>query len=689
MMMEILHEGWLIKSPPEKRIWRAKWRKRWFVLKHSGHLPGQYLLEYYTEPTCKKLKGKIDLDQCEQIDAGISLESRKWNYQFTFDIRTPKRVYLLVAETEPEMNKWVEYICSVCGLKMHVEEDTESEQYSMTETIATSVNENEPQPSPALSEPLLVGGNNSSEPCSSEPPESPTNSYIPMSECISGRTPVLNETIFSFDNSNPLENAPPPPGKFNLERGTSGEFYDYPRQIQVPEWDPKLCLPQNAKERESVVASAAPQVNWDTYPRDLEASCGALRNSSVGASFGRLRLSNGRTTSRQQPPDAYENVVLPSSETNVANGGAAAPPRDLLPPKPAHLKDHPAQCYQNLAVRFTKVIVPAPPKSKDVNSYDVPPPPDPLAGASCVDDMYDFPRSVLEDDLNAAPPAPQGALKHVKHAYTNAPAGYMNDNVFSYDAQDVQVYSENYLSMDSQKHSHHPSVVYTDMSGDSSNSNNKSPSVVYSNLPSPVTPLIAGPHRPPPEVNRDLKPHRVVPSAHSRSCSSTSSTDVSSAKSPSPVEHVPPVDRGLKPRRNLEVPEKQNLLSLAPPPVSRLGPKHSFRRPRNPGPSLPSASYHSDRSSSDDEPSSSESSRRNSANEDHQPKFFNSSLVVMYPKDSSEIQYLDLDLDSDLQSPKSHDRASTSTVYKTVDFVKTKAFIEMRQNVEETYRKSQ
>ena len=35
-----------------------------------------------------------------------------------FDLRTAKRVYYLVASSEDEMNKWVECICSVCGLKM-------------------------------------------------------------------------------------------------------------------------------------------------------------------------------------------------------------------------------------------------------------------------------------------------------------------------------------------------------------------------------------------------------------------------------------------------------------------------------------------------------------------------------------------------------------------------------------------
>ena len=81
----IVHTGWLMKSPPEKRIWKTvnkiflyllllssfcisqKWRRRWFVLKLSGHIPGQYILEYYVDQSCKKIKGSIDLDQCEQV----------------------------------------------------------------------------------------------------------------------------------------------------------------------------------------------------------------------------------------------------------------------------------------------------------------------------------------------------------------------------------------------------------------------------------------------------------------------------------------------------------------------------------------------------------------------------------------------------------------------------------------------
>jgi hypothetical protein len=58
-----------------------------------------------------------------QVDAGLRFENRKQKYQHMFDVKTPKRVYYLVAESEEDMNKWVEYICHVCGLKAYKDED--------------------------------------------------------------------------------------------------------------------------------------------------------------------------------------------------------------------------------------------------------------------------------------------------------------------------------------------------------------------------------------------------------------------------------------------------------------------------------------------------------------------------------------------------------------------------------------
>lgn len=44
------------------------------MLKQSGQIPGQYVLEYFTDQSQKKVKGRIDLDQCEQVGSLLDLQ---------------------------------------------------------------------------------------------------------------------------------------------------------------------------------------------------------------------------------------------------------------------------------------------------------------------------------------------------------------------------------------------------------------------------------------------------------------------------------------------------------------------------------------------------------------------------------------------------------------------------------------
>jgi hypothetical protein len=120
---EVVCEGWLTKSPPTKRIWRARWRRRWFSLRHSGEIPDQYILTYYADRNCRKLKGYINLDDCEQVDLGLKLDERKLKFDHVFDIKTPTRTYYLAADSEGEMKSWVDCICQVCGLKSTSDEE--------------------------------------------------------------------------------------------------------------------------------------------------------------------------------------------------------------------------------------------------------------------------------------------------------------------------------------------------------------------------------------------------------------------------------------------------------------------------------------------------------------------------------------------------------------------------------------
>uniref|UniRef100_T1IV16 PH domain-containing protein n=1 Tax=Strigamia maritima TaxID=126957 RepID=T1IV16_STRMM len=672
--MEPVYVGWLIKSPPAKRIWRAKWRRRWFVLRQSGQIPGQYLLEYYTDSTCKKLKGKIDLDQCNQVDAGLTFENTKWNYQFMFDIQTPKRIYLLVAETDSEMNKWVECICQVCGLKI----DSEEDQPSVTSSIQLTV----------VNQPFTTNGvltSNDDEPITDDGRDSPTGPYIPISECVSGKNLTDNCII-----KHHLDEVPPIPTHTTTQkhRKMSGDFYDYPRLLHPPGLEDTQSLPDTnteelykfPRETSSVPqddGSSSPKVNWETYP-------GA---SNLRETLEHIRIGRN-TTGRKTSCEIYENVAVRRDSVSDNETEKHIPPR---PPKPPHLVD--LTTYQNCGNK----LVPAPSLTvTNTNSYDIPNGEalkrvvlQPNAGT--LDEMYDFPRPLVDDGLNAKPPPPSNAATATlprRHAYSNAPAGYMHDNVFTYDNRTLV--GESYLNMDLQRKE---SEVYTDMGGEV-----HSPVPIYTNLSSPNS-LSGGSLLPP--VHRDLKPPRkgsAGQGAVSRSCSSASSTDMS-GKSPSPVEGlVPPqVNRELKPKRPQEG-SRQSKLILDNPPVCRIKPsnmKRSFRKPRaTPSPTsvttmLPNNTRNRLHSSSDDDQSSSGGSRRNSANEEPRIQcVFN--FATMSNRREAEIQYLDLDLESDLLlTPKSPERTSASTVYKTVDFVKTKAFNETRQNVEETYRKSQ
>ncbi|VVC30383.1 Pleckstrin homology domain,PH domain-like [Cinara cedri] len=90
-----------------------KWRKRWFVLHNSN---SHFTLSYYRDNYCSKLKGQINLNQCEQVDCELKCDSCK--YQYIFDIKTPERTYYLAAESEEEMKKWIHFVHNICGLKL-------------------------------------------------------------------------------------------------------------------------------------------------------------------------------------------------------------------------------------------------------------------------------------------------------------------------------------------------------------------------------------------------------------------------------------------------------------------------------------------------------------------------------------------------------------------------------------------
>ncbi|KAK4301330.1 hypothetical protein Pmani_026518 [Petrolisthes manimaculis] len=724
--MEIVHEGMLKKSPPPKPLFRAKWRTRWFVLR-SGELPGQYFLEYYTDHTRRKLKGRIDLDQCDQVDAGITFANRKSesDFKYMFDIKTPKRVYYLCAETEQEMNKWVDCVCHVCGLKIYNQEDEyppplPPDHLSPTPPSATpptSLHHSHPIDHSALDSPPLSP---------SSPGSSISGPYIPISSCFTGkRTPNSNSSfpfgddlpvvrafenhrssipnemapsvpILCHDNNNssqpPLTQAPSVPvistgaiPRETFDRGLrpSGANSEDALSVQSPlgtegssvfsedEW---VATPHKVETRffsEGSRSVEGSQVNRDSHTKE----------GSVGMSHS---TGNGVVTLSGE----VRGLSLADEDHQIMT----APPR---PPKPAHLAEVPQQTYQNLESfsRPAALVRRNSSNDKVKNGYGGPhvvqeggsvvasdPEPSPVSVGSSLPPST--PREVNDEMYVALRPqqyteslSPQAAERNKqRHCYNNLVATPIQGQIFSYDVR------------------HHDKPGELDP--------RISPASLYSNIPqsnkSPVHP---------PVVDRGLKPRKTPDTTNSSPAELSppasgglvvgqESVSVGGAMGvspgPPPSSAPPIVDRNLKPLKNPQEPATKNLFVLEPAP-GRLK-KHNRRKPRAAPSPTPPMTHNGRGTDSGDEPDpSTPGSRRNSTNADDQ---------VFFPRAQQEIQYLDLDLDPEArQSPKgvkgkggssgAVGALAPSVVYKKVDFVKTEVFNKMRMNVEDTYRKNQ
>ncbi|XP_015593344.1 GRB2-associated-binding protein 2 [Cephus cinctus] len=576
---EIVHEGWLIKSPPTK-LWRARWRKRWFALRHSGELPGQYFLEYYTDRRCRKLKGCIDLDQCEQVDAGLRFENRKQKYQFMFNVKTPKRTYYLAAENEADMNKWVDAVCQVCSLKAYTQDEDAQRQMFQFES----------QESPPISPTSTISG-----------------PYIPISECISGRR--LNDT-----------------SSLSSTLGHGPEHYDAPRKLAPsPPRSPTTTDAESFTDDEWT--TPVPSVNWDTFPssgepRQAHSSCDTEIGSwSVRKRFGKLRIVDSVT------PPAVEKLPVP--------------PR---PPKPPHmLPENPGHNYLNLdgATESSKPTTPATPA------------PSTPATAIITDETYDFPRS--HQPGGAADTSTVG--RPPRHCYSNAAPSNVDDNrVFRYDFHDDEP---------------------------SSPRSESSMTATYSNLPSPqmresTTSIPTTMAPPPPVVYRQLKPGRKTSDSTSVISNEPSPGPVLSVPDISSTEHSPAeppsINRKLKPPLN-KSPLEGPLQLAAPPGRGRMR--------AAPSPTPPSHSHTGRHQSTSDED--------NNAPEDKEEFYYYQEHNNFIPASSNRrlvvLQYLDLDLEATESFASSSLPVAQSppntTVYKTVDFLKTEAFNRTRQRVEE------
>ncbi|XP_023663009.1 GRB2-associated-binding protein 2 isoform X1 [Paramormyrops kingsleyae] len=347
---EIVCQGWLRKSPPEKKLRRYAWKKRWFVLR-SGRMSGDLnALEYYKNDHSKKPIRVIDLDCCEQVDAGLTFKRKDFQDSFVFDIRTSDRTFYLVAETEEEMNKWVRAICQLCGFNQA------EENYDGGRTVAGA--SHTPRSLAAeLGAPFssLIGDRKSTLPAHSSQPvlftfdipalhvQGPLSNSVPqdylfLHQCMSRKSESARSASFSQATRGSLLSGSDSPsqrvsrGFPHCLNGTGAQthgFYSLPKPGRHPS---RASTTQPESPRDSC-CDVAKGPSWDWGGSEVYTF--KTPNNALAASL----CADG-----DPPPDNRHPPTPPSSfyqtprtfdknhnAVSVSDGPAAPPPR---PPKP-------------------------------------------------------------------------------------------------------------------------------------------------------------------------------------------------------------------------------------------------------------------------------------------------------------------------------------------------------------------
>uniref|UniRef100_A0A5S6R0X6 PH domain-containing protein n=1 Tax=Trichuris muris TaxID=70415 RepID=A0A5S6R0X6_TRIMR len=224
VMLEVLREGWLTKSPPDWKFWNSKWKPRYFVL-IADHSAGECSLKYYLDQEKTKLRGSINLDECIQVDAYLTFDYKnRIRYQWIFDIRIPKRVYYLVATSEEDMNAWVNDLCCVCNLQRDQDPDYSETLAACDNDVLSADPLNWKRSKPVQSANRKLCDRDAW--CNGNEGGRTVQGYIPLTDCISG-PPRPKQSQRSAKSSEIPPSHPPPPLPAELKfRKTSENVRD-------------------------------------------------------------------------------------------------------------------------------------------------------------------------------------------------------------------------------------------------------------------------------------------------------------------------------------------------------------------------------------------------------------------------------------------------------------------------------
>ncbi|KAM9237431.1 GRB2-associated-binding protein 1 isoform 2-T2 [Dugong dugon] len=671
---EVVCSGWLRKSPPEKKLKRYAWKRRWFVLR-SGRLTGDPdVLEYYKNDHAKKPIRIIDLNLCQQVDAGLTFNKKEFENSYIFDINTIDRIFYLVADSEEEMNKWVRCICDICGFNPTEEDAVKPPGPSLqapadlplainTAPPSTHVDSSSatlPPPYQLINLPphletlgiqedpqdylLLIN-------CQSKKPE-PMRTHADSAKSTSLETDC-NDNVPSHKN----------PASSQSKHGVNGFFQQQMMYDSVP-------LRAASVSVDSSLYNLPRSYSHDVLPKVSPSSTEAdgelyVFNTPSGTSSVDTQMRHV-SISYDIPPTPGNTYQIPRTfpEGTLGQTSKLETIPDIPPPRPP--KPHPA--HDRSPVETCSITRMA---SDTDSSYCIPTagvPPSRSNTISTVDlnklrkdassqDCYDIPRTFPSDRSSSL----EGFHNHFKIK-----------NVLTVGSVSSEELNENYVPMNPNSPPRQHSSSFTEPIQEAN-----------------YVPMTPG------TFDFSSFGMQVPPPAHMGFRSSPKTPP----RRPVPVADCepPPVDRNLKPDRKVKpapleikpLPEWEELQAPVRSPITRSFARDSSRFPMSPRPD----SVHSTTSSSDSHDSEENYVPMNPNLSSEDPNLFGSNSLdggsspMVKPKGDKQVEYLDLDLDSGKSTPprKQKNSGSGSSVadervdYVVVDQQKTLALKSTRE----------
>lgn len=656
---EVVCSGWLRKSPPEKKLKRYAWKRRWFVLR-SGRLTGDPdVLEYYKNDHAKKPIRIIDLNLCQQVDAGLTFNKKEFENSYIFDINTIDRIFYLVADSEEEMNKWVRCICDICGFNPTEEDPVKPSGGSSQAPVDLPLAINTAPPSTQVDSssaalpppyqlinlpPHLETLGIQEDPqdylllinCQSKKPE-PTRTHADSAKSTSSETDC-NDNVPSHKN----------PASSQSKHGVNGFFQ---QQMMYDSPPPRAASVSVDSSLYNLPRSYSHDVLPKVSPSSTEAD-GELYvfNTPSGTSSVETQMRHV-SISYDIPPTPGNTYQIPRTfpEGTLGQTSKLDTIPDIPPPRPP--KPHPAHdrspvetCGVPRTASDTDSshcipIAGVPPsRSNTISTVDL----NKLRKDASSQDCYDIPRTFPSDRSSSL----EGFHNHFKIK-----------NVLTVGSVSSEELDENYVPMNPNSPPRQHSSSFTEPIQEAN-----------------YVPMTPG------TFDFSSFGMQVPPPAHMGFRSSPKTPP----RRPVPVADCepPPVDRNLKPDRKakpapLEIkplPEWEELQAPVRSPITRSFARDSSRFPMSPRPD----SVHSTTSSSDSHDSEENYVPMNPNLSSEDSNLFGSNSLdggsspMIKPKGDKQVEYLDLDLDSGKSTPPRKQKSSgsgSSVADERVDYV--------------------